>query len=72
MAHLAAMSAEAFSTAFSLLQPHIVQKIVTARSGLQVRLLPIGILLRSHHSPENSIFPAQTLRERKEAAAHRR
>ena len=37
-----AMSADALSTAFSLLEPNIVQKIVTARSGLRVRLLRIG------------------------------
>ncbi len=37
-----AMSADALSTAFSLLEPQAVQKIVAARPGLQVRLLPLG------------------------------
>ncbi|RUM95449.1 FAD:protein FMN transferase [Pseudaminobacter arsenicus] len=34
-----AASADAFSTAFSLLPPNAVKRIVTGRSGLQVRLL---------------------------------
>lgn len=37
-----AMSADAFSTAFSLLEPHVVQRIVAVHSGLRVRLLPRG------------------------------
>jgi thiamine biosynthesis lipoprotein len=35
-----ATSADAWSTAFSLMEPHAIKEIVAARSGIQVRLVP--------------------------------